>query len=244
MNTRVQRRHAGDTAACHDGSGRVVVPLRGVFVLALMAGCGGAPFSSVDLTQTDGGTSNLVDEKVDQKAPSPDAHADAGHDTAVVDTDAGPVPEAAADSGMGEDTGTDAGTAGTGGTGGAGGSGGAGGTGGVTAGTGGAGGTIPCDGAGLSTHDNGVGQTWQDCVPPSTYTQDQATQACTAYCAANACTCSQSNLCSNDPGITAQIGIDAPIIAIIWTWTPQGGNVMDVRNGNPSFTCTVAGTWN
>lgn len=65
------------------------------------------------------------------------------------------------------------------------------GTGGISAGTGGeatggavstggvaaTGGTTGCT---LVTHDNGLGQTWQDCVPLGTHDQAQALKACVA----------------------------------------------------------------
>ena len=44
------------------------------------------------------------------------------------------------------------------------------------------------------THDNGVGQTWQDCVPLGTYTRAQATAACNAYLLF-APSCSYGNRC-------------------------------------------------
>lgn len=63
------------------------------------------------------------------------------------------------------------------------GAGGSGGTGGVLTSTGGArplgsgGGTDACT---FVTHRNGVGQTWQDCVPLGTFNESQATKACKA----------------------------------------------------------------
>jgi len=77
------------------------------------------------------------------------------------------------------------GGAGTGGsTGGAPGSGGSPGTGGGSGGAPNSGGT-PGSGGVVDactpvTHDNGLGQTWQDCVPLGTYNQSQAVKACKA----------------------------------------------------------------
>lgn len=50
-------------------------------------------------------------------------------------------------------------------------------TGGAIVAAGGSGGVATCT---LVTHDNGVGQTWQDCVPLGTYNQAQAMKACVA----------------------------------------------------------------
>jgi hypothetical protein len=58
-------------------------------------------------------------------------------------------------------------------TGGALGAGGMSGTGGVI----GSGGVVACT---LVTHSNGIGQTWQDCVPLGTYNESQAMKACEA----------------------------------------------------------------
>lgn len=197
--------------------------MKRIFALVLLGACGGSPFSSTDFApQADGGANveaavqfdQTADQVVDHRTASPEAAADAGTDVVAVDPDAGMAPDGTT---MGEDAAVDAGAD-----------------------------VAPSEdadaGCALVTHDNGLGQTWQDCTPTGTHTQDQAMQACTAYCATNACTCGQSNLCGSDPGVTAQIGIGSPIVAIIWS--TQGGNVVDVRNGNPSFTCTVAGTWN
>jgi hypothetical protein len=70
-------------------------------------------------------------------------------------------------------------TGGAPGTGGVVGSGGSPGTGGVS-GTGGIV-SVDADACAPVTHDNGLGQTWQDCVPLGTYDLDQAMKACTAH---------------------------------------------------------------
>jgi hypothetical protein len=50
----------------------------------------------------------------------------------------------------------------------------------------GTGGAPPSDACALVTHSNGLGQTWQDCVPLGTYNLNQAMKACSA---ANATDC-------------------------------------------------------
>jgi hypothetical protein len=155
-----------------------------IFILAL-TGCGGESFTGFtpgDPVEADGG----FDSKI--------AAGGQGED------DGGVLPTGTGGRGAGGSTSTGGtggataigtggtvvatgGSTGTGGVTGAGGvtvaTGGASGTGGTTA-TGGAmgtGGTTACT---LVTHDNGLGQTWQDCVPLYAYNQTQATKACNA----------------------------------------------------------------
>lgn len=49
------------------------------------------------------------------------------------------------------------------------------------------------------THHNGMGQTWQDCVPLGTYNATQAMAACNAYAAAHATSCASAG-CLLPPG--------------------------------------------
>ena len=125
---------------------------RGSFVLALLlTGCGGSPFDAPAFTETDSG--GVV-------APAADADGTGG----------------------GASLGTGGATPGTGGAIGAGGS--MEEDGGVVEGSGGAlgtgGGVVAADACAPVTHDNGLGQTWQDCVALGTYTQVQAMKACAA----------------------------------------------------------------
>jgi len=264
MKTRVQRRYAGKTSV----SVRLcdAVRLRGVVVLAFLAGCGGAPFSATEFAQADGGTSSEAvaadHAAADQKTSSPEAsrEADDGHDAAHNDTDARPVPEEA-----GTDAGIDTGTAGTGGAGGsggvggageggtgsvggAGGMGGAGGTGG-SGGSGGSGGTVslPCDGAGLSTHHVGVDNlTWQDCVPVGTYNQAQATKACETWCATAGCggCFSPGSICGSQYTTIGQVGISGPdVIMMGWSWkAPDAGNTIKI-DPITQLSCPATGQW-
>ena len=46
----------------------------------------------------------------------------------------------------------------------------------------------PCDGGAVYTHQDGLGQTWQDCAPAGTYDVTEATRACEASGAAQCAT--------------------------------------------------------
>ena len=53
------------------------------------------------------------------------------------------------------------------------------------------------------THDDGIGQTWQDCTPAGTYTRGEAEAACRANggspCVQNDCSGSGQAVCDIDP---------------------------------------------
>lgn len=146
-----------------------------LLLCALLVGCGGGSFTSSLGAEEDGGG-----------LPTVDTGASLGG--APSDDDAG-APVA---------------------TGGQLGSGGSPGTGGVSPGTGGAtltggspstGGVAPAGTGGLPacapvTHSNGLGSTWQDCVPLGTYNEVQATRACKA---SGAIECRVTNCGANTP---------------------------------------------
>lgn len=122
-------------------------------------------------------------------------------DTAAVDASADAWGPEAAAGGSGSDIGGSGGSSGSAGdlsAGGAGGSGGALGSRGGSSGSAGSGGSSSSGGASgstgtggafdacaLVTHDNGIGQAWQDCVPLGTYDEAQAMKACKASGAPN-----------------------------------------------------------
>lgn len=127
-----------------------------LFVLTAVAliGCGGDPFSP-----TFGVT------------PSSDSAIEEDGGAAQIDTDSG-ASSGGANSGAGGSLGTGGSTTGAGG---------------ATpsppdAGHEGTGGSPAAgsDACALVTHDNGLGQTWQDCVPLGTYNLEQAMKACVA----------------------------------------------------------------
>jgi hypothetical protein len=108
----------------------------------------------------------------------------------------------------------------------------------------------PCDGAPLVTHQDGVGQTWTDCIPMGTYNSLQATKACVAYCTANTC---DGGLSYCIPGgslstcddtlqvVTAFNTVTNEYVA--WSWTaPYDGSLFEVPKGQDS--CLPTGTWN
>lgn len=118
-------------------------------------------------------------------------------------------------------------------------------TAGGAAGTGGA--AIPCDGAGISTHDTGLGVSWQDCVPVGTHDVAQASAACNAWCAEHDCF-------SHDPQnhcFTASCGggsefwfgqtvaIAGPD-AVLTGWSMSSGEVVHMT---VSGSCPVIGAW-
>lgn len=96
----------------------------------------------------------------------------------------------------------------------------------------------PCDGAGLSTHQTGVGQTWNDCVPVGTHTTAQALQACATWCAAKGgCdgACFTGNVC-NGSFVLGQVGDTA-----MTGWAVNGDTVK--VNPNTQSSCSHVGSW-
>lgn len=104
----------------------------------------------------------------------------------------------------------------------------------------------PCPGGlPLITHDNGQGQTWQDCVPLGTYNGTQASNACAAY-TGNLGSCFDFD-CA-DPGnfdnvVCGLLGADCAC------WTYAGALTTGLTVNDPSSnacTCPAVGdnTWN
>jgi hypothetical protein len=128
-----------------------------------------------------------------------------------------------------------------------------------TPGTGGSSSTGGAQGTGgatcaLVTHSDGVGQTWQDCVPLGTLDSVQATKACEAWCAAESasgnlfCSCSAGTICVTELMMLAHVtttpGGSSDIGLVGWSYTaPIAGTVtkVDLQNGS---TCSIVGTWN
>jgi hypothetical protein len=121
-------------------------------------------------------------------------------------------------------------------------------TGGASSSTGG----TPSDACVLVTHDNGIGQTWQDCVPLDTYNATQATAACEAYKAAHVASCSSArcvlalgsciSIGSNSVEYTADCGGGA----ILWTYAPGtanptgGGHVVNITTASSPDGCPTS----
>lgn len=161
---------------------------------------------------------------------------------AVVDAGAGgstpssggaPAVDAAPTTGGAPETGGTPGTGGITNTGGVSNTGGQPDTGGAPA-TGGAGGCAAV------THDTGLGQTWQDCVPSGTYNSSQAAKACAAWCEAKQCAgCGTGSVCGEFVvlGTVSQVG---PDITVAWSWLgSSSGAVLSVG----SSACPATGTW-
>lgn len=96
--------------------------------------------------------------------------------------------------------------------------------------TGGAGGAVVDAGCALVTHENGLGQTWQDCVPLGTYNEEQAMKACEASGAAR---CVDSKITSGCGGSSHVFGFDdASKIVGVWGYDGfQGGLVCWLISG-------------
>jgi hypothetical protein len=97
-----------------------------------------------------------------------------------------------------------------------------------------------CCGSGCQiTHDNGIGQSWYDCVAYGTHTQAQATKACEAYagsgeCGSRSCLSGQRAMCSS--GATAPDCI---------CWGYQGAIQGWVNNaGGGGCQCGQSAQWN
>lgn len=214
-----------------------------IFILAL-TGCSGESFTGFtpgDPVEADGG----FDSKI--------AAGGQGED------DGGVLPTGTGGRGTGGSTSTGGATAvGTGGTvvatGGSTGTGGATGTGGVTVltggapGTGGAADTGGATGTGgattctLVTHDNGVGQTWQDCVPLGTYNQAQALKACVTK-TGDARRCNIAPGCGTAPWIMQ--GTDmAGTYNYIWGFSGNTAGYVNTNGGCPNPTPPQNAPWN
>lgn len=104
-----------------------------------------------------------------------------------------------------------------------------------TGGASGTGGTTACTPV---THDNGLGQTWQDCVPLGTYNEGQAMKACAAWCAVKNCASSCALLL--DIGSYCGVSGIQAVHAGSTTWVVSStGAVVNLLTS-----CTTIGTWN
>lgn len=201
----------------------------------LLAGCGGSSFSSAtDLLATDGGPI--------EHDSGPVNAADSGTSTG------GSTSSGGASSGGAETVSHDDGSVSSGGsivsgsggivsgTGGIVSSGGATGSGGAPS-SGGASNSGGSGGCALVTHDNGLGQTWQDCVSLGTRSYDEATKACRAYCAVQPCV----HTCVQDT--TSHSFCGEPLAGVIGgegqTWYIDG-TVKELTGA----ACDQLGTWN
>lgn len=164
----------------------------------LLIGCGGEPFDAFGQIALDGGAVAADSGAGGSDGAAVPSASGGGDDGAVTasggaETDGGTPPASGGSDGSGGSAAGGApgsGGASSGGSDGtaAGGasSGGAQGSGGEVTSTGG---TVACTPV---THDNGIGQTWQDCVPLYTYDKDQAMKACKA---AGAPVCIENERC-------------------------------------------------
>ena len=170
-------------------------------VILMLTGCGGDQFATAraleapDAGEADslampgtGGASSTGGKTGTGGAPVATGGAATG---GAPEVDAGSGGSSQATGGSSQETGGSfQGTGGTSQTGGAPGAGGAP----VTGGSPGTGGVADA-GCATVTHENGLGQTWQDCVPLGTYNLEQATKACEASGAAS---CTKSTGCGGN----------------------------------------------
>ncbi len=98
--------------------------------------------------------------------------------------------------------------------------------------------TPTCCGASCATtHNNGVGQSFYDCVAKGTYTQMQAGKACTAY-TGNQFSCSAAN-CLSDAGDSVVCGAADSGSCVCWNYV--GNNISHVYKSG-SGTCFCPGS--
>jgi hypothetical protein len=94
------------------------------------------------------------------------------------------------------------------------------------------------DACALVTHNNGRGQTWQDCVPLGTINDAQAVKACQASSATGCAASSSCGPCYYDSFLSAYV---------CWGHGTLGGVDVSGRVFSASTACTpsvVGSTWN
>jgi hypothetical protein len=199
---------------------------RSCFFLALVVGCSGESFESrstaATVTDIDSGAAATADAGTSVGASSSGGEGS-------IDVPGGSFGAGGLPSGGSSGSSSSGGLSGSGGKIGSGGSppgsggsssGGLSGSGGVL----GSGGSVACT---LVTHDNGLGQTWQDCIPRGTYNRAQATRACEA---------SGASTCLNTFGcVTGEIivcGYASPNDVPYGCWQYAGGAVGYAKRTN------------
>jgi hypothetical protein len=114
-------------------------------------------------------------------------------------------------------------------------------SGGATSATGGTGGAAEAgDACVLVTHSNGLGQTWQDCVPLGTYNEEQALKACKASVAVQ---CVVLQYCGNP--IYSMRGYDVSGSAVgDWGYGGSRGGVVAIGDmGSDCVASAYNSTW-
>lgn len=86
----------------------------------------------------------------------------------------------------------------------------------------------------LVTHDNGLGATWQDCVPLGTYNEEQAMKACKA----SAAKCAKIVTCG--PSLPEVRGLSADDTLIVGRWGYAGALAGFVGTGGSGELCLGA----
>lgn len=109
----------------------------------------------------------------------------------------------------------------------------------ATGGVVGTGGAPVADACALVTHDNGLGQTWQDCVPLDTYNAEQALKACEA---SGAVRCFDNGLSSGAcgaAGVVDGFDVDHKYVGR-WTYTGIQAGFVSADAGCPQYTSDSA----
>jgi len=92
--------------------------------------------------------------------------------------------------------------------------------------------TPGCCGTGCqTTHDNGTGQNFYDCIARDTYTQTEATSACAAYANDNAGNCAPATCLGLDGGATGSVVCSSGLTSkdcVCWMF--DGGNAGHIAN--------------
>lgn len=209
--------------------------LVGSLIAIVLYGCGGEAFTPDLFAGEDGGVDAT---QSDSEPRSTGGAPPTGTGGATTEDDAGEGDAGGAPTGAGGAvTQDDAGSTGGVGSGGAPAAGGAPSTGGHAPGTGGAstGGTVACT---KVAHDNGIGQSWEDCVELGTYSKAQAMKACDA---SDATQCTDSQSCGG--GNFVVIGRDTAS-NIIGAWGYGGAVESFVCSGATCSGCPTGGsTW-
>ena len=229
--------------------------MRYAWFLALV-GCGGAQFSAAEATG-DGGVPDAVQASPEAAPQGEDSGPDAREELAVHvvpthDGDAIDAPKetggnssSGSSSGSGSSSsGSSSGSSNSSSSSSSSGSSSSSSSSGSSSGT-----TLPCDGAGLSTHHTGTGLTWTDCVSIGTYDSSEAMKACQVWCATNGCAAGTSGVCFVYTANGNCFGAGAvwaqaqgSTASMAWSWqAPSAGQTIRMDS---SQACTTVGSWN
>jgi hypothetical protein len=90
----------------------------------------------------------------------------------------------------------------------------------------------------LITHNDGVGQNWQDCTQSNTHDIAQAEGACHAWCSASDCISCWQSSCDGEDYVFGEVSSGAETAM---AWSVATDNVVEVDLATGS--CVSTGTW-